>query len=63
MNKVSLIDRIAGKLICEGLTHEFVTKEKAFQKTANSSYTVQIHQIIEKQYNDIVSAMARMLTA
>jgi len=46
MNKVSLIDRIAGKLICEGLTHEFVTKEKAFQKTANSSYTVQIHQII-----------------
>lgn len=62
MHKVSLINSIAGKLICEGLNHEVVTKEKALKKTSNCALVVQIHQVIEKQYNDIVSAMAKMLT-
>lgn len=60
MKNLKLIQQIAGKLVVEGLTHDFVTKEKAIKKTMNCVGSILIQQEIERNYEDIVKAMAEM---
>lgn len=60
MKNSKLIQQIAGKLVVEGLTHDFVTKEKAIKKTMNCVGSTLIHQEIERNYDEIVHVMATM---
>lgn len=60
MKNYKLIEQIAGKLVVDGLTPDFVTKEKAIKKTMNCVGSILIRQEIERNYQEIVLAMAGM---
>ena len=60
MKNQKLIQQIAGKLVVEGLTPDFVTKQKAISKTMNCESATLMHQEIERNYDDIVVVMAFM---
>lgn len=60
MKNSKLIVQIAGRLVVEGLTHENVTKQKAITKTNNCVCSTLIRIEIERNFDDIVSAMAGM---